>query len=290
MGLPEREERRIAFKLKQADTGQKLRFKNILGAYEKANKLFELMDERQTLTCRCGSERHIKHGTTEQDVQRYRCKDCGTTFTSTHNKPFYRSNYSVERWKAFVTSMLQGATLVELTHEHDISLRTAFRWRHRILRQVRRLQQDVYLAGRVWADEAYTPANAPGTDGGEVGKVTLLTAQDYEGRTFIKPASPGRGSSRTRDLEPIFSQHLVEQSTTLVTDNAHNLNDYARQTDVGHETHDSKSDKMNVINWLHSHFKEWLGRFRGVGADYLRNYCAWFALLKNEPQLKPTTP
>lgn len=181
--------------------------------------------------------------------------------------------------------MVSGATLQELADSHDFALKTAFKWRHKLLRSIRRLQEDIWLAGRVWADEAFVHKNSPGKEGGELGHITLLTAQDYQERTFITPVSPGRGA-KTSAIDSTFKKYLVEESSTLVTDQAHNFGEYCKNNDIEHETYNSKSDDMNIINWLHSHFKSWYKKFRGVGAKYLPNYCAWFSFLKNNPNLK----
>lgn len=193
MALTKREERQIFYKLKKADDRQTLRFKSAFGPFRAADRIFEQFEENLRLKCpKCYGEDYIKHGQTDQDVQRYRCKDCQKTFTANRHLPFYRSNFSRDHWKAFCTSMLGGATLPELAEAYDINLKTAFRQCHKLLDALRELEKETWLAGRVWADEAYMHANRPGRGGGEQGHVTLLTGKDYKGKTFLKPVSPGR--------------------------------------------------------------------------------------------------
>lgn len=283
MGLSKEEEQRILSKLKGADEEQARRFKEQLGSYEAADQIFDQLRTAQDQgcpTCRT-DENVIKHGQTRKGTQQYRCKECGQTFTDVNRMPFYHSQNSIQKWKSFLTAMISGATLQELADSHDLAIKTAFEWRHKLLRAIRKLQDDTWLAGRIWADEAFLDMNEPGRgqDGIEGKKVTILTAQDYQERTFAVPVSPGRGAG-TDEIEQTFKKYLVEESSTLVTDNAHNFDEYCRENNVEHETNESDSDDMNMINWLHSHFKTWYKQFRGVGADYLRNYCAWFSFIR----------
>lgn len=290
MSLTKREEQEVIWKLKRADEEQAYRFKDTLGSYRIAEKVFERFEQQTSLSCPdCGEKDAVnKYGTDKNDKQRYRCKDCGRTFVENHSMPFFHSHCSVERWKAFLTSMLGGATLRSLAETYDVCIQTAHRWRHRLLRIVRQIVRENWLAGRVWADEAFVDMNEPGR--GQAGidgkKIAILTAQDYKGRTFAVPTSPGMGS-RASEVSSTFESYIVPDSTTLVTDDAGNFERFCEEEGVEHEVYGSKSDDMNMINWLHSHFKNWYRQFRGVGADYLKNYCAWFAFLKNNPELKP---
>lgn len=290
MGLTERETKEVLWKLNRADEHQVRRIKERLGSYEAADRVFEQLEELNENKCPdCKEVEKInKYGTTSEGRQRYRCKKCGRTFVENHSMPFFHSHESVQKWKAFLTSMLSGATLEDLAEAHDMDVKTAFAWRHKLLRAIRKLQRQTWLAGRVWADEAFLDMNEPGRgrEGIEGRKITILTAQDYKSRTFAVPVSPGQGAG-TAEIEQTFNQYLVEESSTLVTDHARNFGEYCRENDVEHETNDSKSDDMNLINWLHGHFKDWYRQFRGVGADYLKNYCAWFSFIKNNPELKP---
>lgn len=290
MSLSKDEEEELLSKLEKADAEQVRRVKEKVGSYEAADRIFEqLKNLRDDDECPdCGKNGDvIKHGCTEQNKQRYRCKGCGQTFIEKQQMPFHHSEHSIQKWKSFLTAMISGSTLEDLAEAHDLNLKTAFNWRHDILDAIYKLQQDTWLAGRVWADEAFFNMNEPGRgrEGIVSKKMAVLTGQDYQERTFAVPVSPGQGSS-TEAIESTLEKYLVEGSSTLVTDNARNFAEYCREHDVEHEAHDSKSDNMNMINWLHSHSKNWYKQFRGVGADYLKNYCAWFAFLKNNPSIK----
>lgn len=289
MSLTKREEQEVLWKLKRADEEQEYRLKEALGLYRVAEEIFERFEKHEALKClKCNEQDNItKYGKDADGQQRYRCKECGRTFVERSTKPFFKSDYSDERWKAFLTSMLGGATLESLSEKYDVCIQTAHRWRIKLLDVVQELVRETWLAGRVWADEAFLNMNEPGRgkDGIEGLKTTILTGQDYKNRTFAVPVGPGRGAS-TSDISQTLEKYLVEESSTLVTDNAKNFSKYCEDNGVEHDTNDSKSDDMNMINWLHSHFKTWYKQFRGVGADYLPKYCAWFAFLKNNPGLR----
>ena len=49
----------------------------------------------------CGSERIIRYGYNNK-TQRFECKNCGRTFSSTTGTMFYASNTDFETWSAFI--------------------------------------------------------------------------------------------------------------------------------------------------------------------------------------------
>lgn len=288
MSLSKDELQTVLSKVEEANEEQAKQIEAQLGSYEAADRIFEHIENSFVIRCPNCSEGDeiIKYGTDRDGQQRLKCKTCSTTFLKKRHKPHYHSHFSVETWRAFVTSMIGGATLEELSEAYDIALQTAFRWRHRILRYIRELQQEKWLAGRVWADETNLRKNLPGRDqDGASGQLAILTAKDYKNRTFVVPTNEGH-MARTKDIEQTFDNYLVPESSTLVTDGARNLESFCRKNDVEQEVYESKSDEMNMINWLHSKFKNWYRQFRGVSVNYAANYCAWFSYLENNPELR----
>ena len=64
--------------------------------------------------------------------QRFKCKGCGGTFNAFTNTPLARLR-KPEKWPRYLQDMTESVTL-RLTAKHcNISLKTAFLWRHRFL-------------------------------------------------------------------------------------------------------------------------------------------------------------
>lgn len=289
MSLDKQELQALLQKVREADVEQARTIQAELGAYEAADRIFEQIErntEQHCPTCH-EQDRVIKYGKDRDGQQRLKCKGCDTTFVEHHHKPQFNSEFSDETWRAFLTSMIGGATLNELAEKYNLNIKTAFRWRHRLLRHIRELQKQEWLAGRVWADETNLRKNLPGRGrDGATGQLAILTAKDYKDRTFIVPTNDGH-MARAKDIEQTFENYLLPQSSTLVTDGARNLSSFCDRNDVEQDVCDSKSEDMRMINWLHSKFKNWYRQFRGVSVKYAANYCAWFSFLENNPNLRP---
>lgn len=291
MSLTKSELTEIKQKLQKADEEQVREIAGELGYHEAADKIYERIREKRSVRCPDCDEREklIKYGTDRHGNTRLKCKSCKRTFLKDHGLPHHKSHCSENEFKEFLTSMLRDATLQELAEAYDINIETAFNWRHNFLDYIQELQEDVWLAGRVWADETQLSKNEPGPSGEDSQNkresIAILTAKDYKGRTVVQPTSDG-GMGKARDIEPTFKKYLVEENTTLATDGAGNFEKYCNDNSVDHEVFGSKSDDMDMVNWLHSKFKNWYAQFRGVGSKYMPKYCAWFSFLENDEELK----
>lgn len=287
MSLTKREEQDVLWKLKRADTNQVRRFKDQLGSYRAADTVFEKLKEQSPEACPdCGViDNIIKYGQTTNNRQRFKCSDCGRTFIKNYDLPFYHSHYSEETWKSFFSAMIRGATLTELAEMYDINIETAFNWRHKLLWVIRQLEEQTVLAGRIWADETNVRQNKPGIPGGDSGQISLLAARDYEMRTVIKPVSDSPNATGY-SLNQTLRGHVYTEDSTLVTDRTDSYNKFCRENSVGHESFESKNERLAMIDWLHSHFKNWFRQFRGVGTRYLSNYCAWYTFLRSNERIR----
>lgn len=181
MSLTASEKRGVKYKLERADHDQALEFLDTLGFNPTADKIFEKMwSERQPSCTICGDGADkIKYGKTPEGIQRYKCKECGETFSERTNMPFHDSAHSVSKWKAFFERMVKGDTLTELSRQFNIARTTAHEWRHQLLSILRHIQGEKWLAGRIWADETKVPINNIGRDQPKAtGHYSVMTIKD----------------------------------------------------------------------------------------------------------------
>jgi len=80
---------------------------------------------------RCQSTRRYKHGM-ECGAQRFRCKDCGKTYTATTGTPFHRLRDKTKLLEN-AACMADGLSVRKTAARMDISVQKAFRWRHKFL-------------------------------------------------------------------------------------------------------------------------------------------------------------
>jgi len=92
-----------------------------------------LKEGTSILSCpRCGSSLFVKNGKRDE-LQQYKCKSCCTVFTSRTGTPFHKVQ-KPDKFEAYKALMLDGyIPLRKMAAKVDISIQTAFDWRHKIL-------------------------------------------------------------------------------------------------------------------------------------------------------------
>lgn len=242
----------------------------------------------------CNSPDFIKHGVTGKGIQRYCCKGCNKTFCSLTKTPLYRMRKE-DKWLEYVSMMWEGVALRKIADVLNISLRTAFFWRHRFL-QMPNKNQPTSFTGIIEADEAFLPESHKGKrqmprksrkrGGGKVPLVPILIS--YQ-----------RGDKYTyKVMEKNTKENLSNAITPLLTDGCCLCTD-------GNLSYKSIVDKLDIkldhkriiasdgrvvdgiyhiqhVNGFISLWKEWLDRFRGVGTAYIERYLGWFIWMQDK--------
>jgi Transposase and inactivated derivatives len=80
----------------------------------------------------CGGKKYIKHGT-YKGIQRYKCKECMKTFSTSTNSLWSYSKKDLNIWIKFIELMIKRRSLRFCAKKLNINLATAFYWRHKIL-------------------------------------------------------------------------------------------------------------------------------------------------------------
>lgn len=86
----------------------------------------------------CESKEIIKYGN-YRSIQRYKCKEesCGRTFTNNIYNKFRYSKKFKDKWKEYFELLNKGLTIRECAAELNITIVTAFFWRHRFLYDIK---------------------------------------------------------------------------------------------------------------------------------------------------------
>ncbi|BCZ46699.1 hypothetical protein psyc5s11_27660 [Clostridium gelidum] len=98
----------------------------------------------------CGEKNYIKHGS-YKGIQRYKCKDCGKTFSNMTNSLWSYSKKDLDIWVKFMELMIKRKSLRFCAKKLKISVTTAFYWRHKILNGLKidsipnKLEGDVHI-------------------------------------------------------------------------------------------------------------------------------------------------
>jgi transposase-like protein len=245
---------------------------------------------------RCASPHWHRHGHAN-DLQRFRCRDCGRTFNDLSGTPLARLRLR-GKWRDYLDTVLESKPVRKAATRVGLHRNTAFRWRHRFLDWVK-LDRAPNLQGIVEADEMFLlesqkgarkldrPARKRGGAATRRGISSeldcILIARDRSGNTI--DAVTGRGAVTAAQLE----RHLLpklDRHALLVTNANAAYRAFARRNDIAHQNvnlHAGVRVRAGIqgaihvqnVNAYHSRFRAWLARFHGVASRYLPNYLGW---------------
>ncbi|MCQ6264514.1 IS1595 family transposase [Fictibacillus sp. WQ 8-8] len=149
----------------------------------------------------------IKAGTKVIERQRYRCKDCGKTFTDVTNTPL-KGTHLPHKWLDFIHCMIEGHSLRKASELIGVHHVTLFYWRHKVLSALKQMDIDQF-SGIVEMDETYFLYSEKGKRkiigrkarkrggasqfrGISKEQVCVLVARDRQKQTFSKVLGQGR--------------------------------------------------------------------------------------------------
>ena len=245
----------------------------------------------------CHSHVINRHGKMPGNIQRYRCKNCLKTFNARTGTPLARLHFK-ERWMDYIQCMIEGKTLRVSASACHIDVKTAFRWRHRLLELPATLKAQV-LEGIVEMDETafrYSekgnktlsrPGRKRGSLANKAGRskedwVPVLTARDRGKHTIESVLKDTSFIQIDREL-----QGKIEPDSILCSDGLRSYQKIANQYGLVHKQLNLSAKKRVIervfhiqnVNAYHSRLKNWMRRFKGVATKYLENYLGWYRFL-----------
>lgn len=259
---------------------------------------------------RCGSKKIIKYGYNNK-TQRFECKNCGRTFSSTTGTMFYASNTDFETWSAFIDCEIKGLTLVEEAYTIHKSKTTCFNMRQKLYKAAEKVQRDVLLKGDVEMDCTFLPISFKGTKPGNMvrkskrrGKhkrpihktktenkepqLCIYTAMDEDDNIIFKAANCGG------ERESTYMQYdeFIDKKARIIGDYSAQLRGYIKKTNRSSDLipADEKDrlifttesgNSLSEVNELHSELKkEWRSR-HGISVRHIQGYIDWLVYLKS---------
>ncbi len=211
-----------------------------------------------------------------------------------------------DRWMEYIQLMLEGKTLKHCAKALEISIPTAFYWRHKMLKALLCLGDGTPLSGVVETDETYflesfkgkrnLTIRRPRKRGGKASKrgisneqVAVMVAISRDGGIVCRTS--GQGGTTPPKIHATIGQAL-DSNAILVTDAAAAFKRYAEQQSLEHHAINPNQGirKQGIFhiqraNGYHSRLKKWMRRFNGVATKYLNHYLFWFKLLEQSKDL-----
>lgn len=241
----------------------------------------------------CSSELLVKNGHRGAH-QRYKCKVCHRTFTSTSGTSFHGIK-KIGQFEAYRKLMLEQYLPIHvIAKQIGISIQTAFDWRHKILSGLNGSSKafsgiteidDVWFLYSQKGRQGLTYSRRRGgskRQGDNKFQVKLLVTADRESNKDFSVAKIGRITKS--DIERKVGGKF-NASCILVSDKHRSISAFAKSGNIKHvnfkaakHTAGEEYHVQNVNN-LASRIKGVVNqRLRGVSTKYLQNYSNWFAL------------
>ena len=250
----------------------------------------------------CGSNKICKNGSNHSNgvrIQKFRCNACKKNYTIRTNTIFYWSRKNIKLWQQYIELFSKGLSLRNIVAEMDnqISLPTAFFWRHKILKVLSNKDDsgNNKLGGIIETDETFFEESQKGSRKmtrkprkrgyssykyAKKTKICVLTAIDRSKNSFTKPV--GFGGLEKDDV--ILLQRHLEKDSILITDGNRTYRnlDNVKLKSLKFGKPQSKVYHMNNINNFHSKLKQFMNRFNGVATKYLDYYVDYFKNVKDK--------
>ena len=238
--------------------------------------------------------------------QRYKCRDCGSTFVSTAKSAFYRSHLTPEQISELINSITFRKSIRDTASECCFTTKTSFRWRHKLLDTLTIPNEKVVLGGILEADETGFNLSFKGNVWNHIcfygmtapelrtyylkhpektpralnEMVNVCCGIDHNHEAIANPTNLGK--CRIKHLVQTFDKH-IEQRSIMCSDRNKSYVPMCNQMKIAlvqfkSDDYSTKSGDLSIqrINNYHANMKMWFKFFRGVATKYLRNYLLWF--------------
>lgn len=248
---------------------------------------------------RCGCIEPIIKCGYYKGKQKYGCKSCGHIFTATTSTFLSATKKQISTWLQYIQCMIRKMSLRKTAEVCNISLRTSFMWRHKILDALRKSQK-VQLDGVIEADETFFGVSYKGSK--PVGRVSSRRSITHKRglsteqvcvpcaiergnkNSFAKIGGLGKTSRQT--LDKVFG-NLFKEKSIICTDREKSYIKFAKENLLEHIRLAATKAKKGIyhiqnINGYHSRLKKFIDVFKGVATKHLNNYLAWNNLIQEK--------
>ena len=273
--------------------------------YPILNESIEKDNESITILCcpHCGSVSIKKNGT-YNGKQRFICKNCHKSFSTTTDTFMFHNRVSKELWKQFIDYEMDGMTLKDESYHLKLSIHTCFRMRHKLYRAVSSIVENERVTGTVQLDASYTKINLKGTkpknmpryskkrgngsaySGISHHKICIVTAIDSMDNMFLKITGLGAESFTKYDS----CKYKFEEPTLIVSDSKASIQQFANELGVtndkiptmpnGKRYTTNLGNHLGDLNQLDSELSSLITRTHGVSTRFLQDYLNFISYKK----------
>lgn len=244
----------------------------------------------------CEGKELKRFGKTHNGVQRYRCQECGQTFTPITKTIFEGHKISISEWIDYILNILRYVSISADSWNNRNAITTSRYWLEKLFLLLEEYQKGIQLSGRIWLDETYyrvrseditTTATGNSLRGLSTNQMCIGVACD---ETYTVCFYEGLGKPTQQKTYLAFKDHLTAGST-LVHDKENAHKKLVTALELKDESYDSRTLKkladqdnpMNRVNRIHALLKVFLNSHNSFDRNSLQGYLNLFALAVNPP-------
>lgn len=284
--------------IKQLQKLSKDELKNLIQQLNNSSSQEDINRFENGVVCPICGKKHIQKFGKSSGIQRYKCKDCGKTFTEYTKTVFFCTKKDYDTWFEYIELMMMGLSLAKIADRLKMSVLTSFRWRHKVLNAIKKQLQNETVSGIVEADETFILDSHKGKHiegvksrkrGGVAShrgiskqQVGIMVAID--GDKNIVADIYGKGRLSVEQVEQVLGGKIEDESI-FVTDSHHSYMKFAKNHNLKHKRiatgkHKNGIYHINNVNSYHSGLKDFVRQFKGISTKYLDNYLNWFSWIR----------
>ena len=229
----------------------------------------------------CGGKKYIKHGT-YKGIQRYKCKECMKTFSTSTNSLWSYSKKDLNIWIQFIELMMKRRSLRFCAKKLNINLATAFYWRHKILNVLKNDSVPSSLKGYVHINKTILKENFKGSRNMAVKRrrnIWVVAAKGDDDSMLVIPA-----------LNDFWDWNLFKNKIySKIGEEAYIVPYEDRYIRVQAKKHNKNLLKEiqpdDRIKYIIVNLRKWLGKYKGVATKYLESYLSFFVLFNLDKKI-----
>lgn len=260
----------------------------------------KLINSIPLTVCRhCSGSNIIRHGLTSTGILRYKCKDCGKTFTALTNTIFDSRKIPISEWLDFLLDIFGYSSLNLASKGNRNASNTTKYWMDKVFLVLKKYQEGIVLEGDIQLDETYYKVRSSDIQKKESGQeprgisrnqicIGIACDKKHVVCYFI-----GHGKPTKQSMVSTFSSH-IKPGSHLVHDMEHSHNALVKKLELESTSYGSRelkklSDKDNPLNDVNQYcrlVKLFLNAHSGFMRCDIQDYINLFSFIINPPENK----
>lgn len=247
----------------------------------------------------CGSTSIIKNGHSCCHRQRYKCKNCAKTITTTYGTQMYRSRLNQFDLKKISLFINNSETVRGTARRIGVNRNTAQKYRKMILNVLnirvksddtgRKLTGTYAMVDEIFIPDIGTIKNNDGIKKRGISNQKMAIAIGIDSTNYVKAYNAGVGHVSANDLMNLWKDKINKDMELIHDKNVcYDFNGFEKETSVNSQIK-KEEQKLNPLNAICESIKWFLMKHHGIKKKNLDLYLTWYMFIQNvHPEKKNT--